>query len=197
MKTMNEPLVFNRFPTRPYATKFQTLTSNVRSKRPNSEYRSRPTTIPVLLQKEYSTSQQQPPREPAPDMINTIFRPDGQNQKLKYLPVMNNFLIEKCNLKDRYKLAEMPCDACSHCSSQRTTQSARNHYGQRSASSPLLALELTECLGDLQIQVLHEKNPAKRRRKKIVVYMPKTDGIYKDDEPSCAKATFLYTHRKG
>ena len=96
-----------------------------------------------------------------------------------YLAVMNNFVIEKYRVKDRYCIAEIHRNLCSHCRFESLLSKPRKDKEDGVSSKPEGSFSLPHL-------------SAQRSKKKIIVKMPRTDEIYVED---ISRPVLQYTHK--
>lgn len=129
------------------------------------------------------------------DAYKKLMRKDRRECKGDSLPITSELFIEKCNLKDRYDVAEIHSNSCGHCRIQKLTFKLRNFVGLEPVRNSEVEPEFLSALPDVQTGSGTEVMPLSQK-KKIVVHLPKTDYIYKESQDTNARFAFLYTHKK-
>ena len=106
-----------------------------------------------------------------------------------------NFLVEKYKLKDRYDVAAIHRNVCDHCKFDSLTYNARKPFVEtRLTASSESDFETSSSLRDAQKEI-EMKTLSKRRKKKIIVKMPKTDDIHVEEVEILPRTVFPYTHK--
>ena len=112
-----------------------------------------------------------------PDITAQGGQPEKEISKESLLPLVHNFLVEKCRFKSFYNIDEIHRSVYQQCKLGGSTQEYYKDTSMCSVPTTESHLSLPRTMnagGDLE-------EVSKKRKKKIVIKMPRTDEIYAED----------------
>ena len=112
-----------------------------------------------------------------PEINSQAGLPEKEISKESLLPIVDNFLVEKCKFKTFYNIDEIHRNVYQHSKLGSSTQKPCKDVGIGPVPSTESHYSLSRTLnegGNLE-------ETSKRRKKKIVIKMPRTDDIYSED----------------